>query len=418
MYCPKCKAEIKHDDPTTCPNCSTVLPQNARQKQREKDAGTEPVPRRAETAGGSSEESDEDFDFLLERIADQVDHVLEPDEPVPAGRPHATAGAGNAVERESDEFIDIDDFFGVGDAPPDEPDDVIELTNVVDAPGQKNASVSAAISGKGVQLPGEWEDDESIEEITEEDIEFVFDAPEKVEKPAQAPVASEKPGRSSKRKLALAGVVVLLFVVVFGIRFFPAEKPAPLEPKPALSPKRVEPQKPPVNRERPVEPVKALEPPENSRSTPTAEQQPAAAVDRTPGPSDPGQERLFVPQNRLRIDAATQEAPRAPEAPGKTVEKAPVRAVEPAEPTFAQGEPFFTIQVQSLHSKQLAEATRQELERKGFPAYLVERKNSRGDIRYKLRIGKYKARKEAGKEAEAFKASQGQGYIIVESTGD
>jgi hypothetical protein len=74
---------------------------------------------------------------------------------------------------------------------------------------------------------------------------------------------------------------------------------------------------------------------------------------------------------------------------------------------------FFTVQVGSYSNEAHARAFQETLAKKKYPAYLSELPNPGGKPVYKLRIGKFKTRKEAEAFGTLFQKREKMSYLIV-----
>jgi len=96
----------------------------------------------------------------------------------------------------------------------------------------------------------------------------------------------------------------------------------------------------------------------------------------------------------------------------------PGRAEE-LEPGAAPGvpsvEPYYTIQVIILTVEYNVDRLVTLLLQKGYPAYVVARTNQKGEILYKVRIGKYRTRAEAEAMGRKFAEQEHKPYIVFKS---
>ena len=83
-------------------------------------------------------------------------------------------------------------------------------------------------------------------------------------------------------------------------------------------------------------------------------------------------------------------------------------------------ETYFTVQVHALLmlGKDIAETTAYRLRDKGYPAYVIEKKNPQDNLIYKIRMGKYKTETKAKEMASFFQDKEGKYSITVKSIID
>jgi len=79
---------------------------------------------------------------------------------------------------------------------------------------------------------------------------------------------------------------------------------------------------------------------------------------------------------------------------------------------------YFTVQVHALLTlgKDTAETTAYRLRDKGYPAYVIEKKNPQDNLIYKIRMGKYKTETKAKEMASFFQDKEGKYSITVKSS--
>ncbi len=82
---------------------------------------------------------------------------------------------------------------------------------------------------------------------------------------------------------------------------------------------------------------------------------------------------------------------------------------------YAQGEIFYTIQVSTELRKPVACSLVEKLKKKGYPAYISEKKTRKGMMLYKVRIGKYKTKAHAEKVSLNYHNTEKRPYLIVKS---
>jgi len=253
-------------------------------------------------------------------------------------------------------------------------------------------------------------DDEVIEEITEDDFVSIKALTTEVAEQASTK-APAKPKRSSKTLIVLAGMVVLLIAGVLGGWFYLKTKQAPatISPKPSTSVVKKEATKVFVPKEAPVD----RKPQSASKSI---EKQQTDSVKTEPAPDKPkaaGSPKQVNAEQKPR--AASNEI--EPQTTDTAKPAASVKVVKSdTDPAYiASGEPYFTIQVATLKDKAKAESILAKLRKDGYAAYVSEKADSTGTVRYKLRIGKYKTRKEAKQAAGSYFSSKQTPFIIVQS---
>ncbi len=88
------------------------------------------------------------------------------------------------------------------------------------------------------------------------------------------------------------------------------------------------------------------------------------------------------------------------------------------ENTWPQGEIFYTIQVSTELRKPVACSLVEKLKKKGYPAYISEKKTRKGMMLYKIRIGKYKTKAQAKKVSLNYHNTEKKPYLIVKSKAD
>jgi len=86
--------------------------------------------------------------------------------------------------------------------------------------------------------------------------------------------------------------------------------------------------------------------------------------------------------------------------------------------TYVPGkQSYYTFQVSSVSNRSFPRANHNILKNK-YPAYVLLTKNEKGEIIYKLRIGKYETAAKAKKAAEIFYKYEKMKYIILKSNAD
>ena len=73
---------------------------------------------------------------------------------------------------------------------------------------------------------------------------------------------------------------------------------------------------------------------------------------------------------------------------------------------------LYTIQVEYLTNRSSAESLVEELQNKGYPAYLEERKGKDGYGGFRIRIGRFRDRKQAERMAEKLKKEAFNPWIV------
>lgn len=79
----------------------------------------------------------------------------------------------------------------------------------------------------------------------------------------------------------------------------------------------------------------------------------------------------------------------------------------------SSSESFFTIQVATFTDEQRTSTLQKKLFQKGYAAYIIESLSEGGKKVYKIRIGKFKTRKEAEEFGELFLKKEKMDYIVV-----
>jgi len=107
-----------------------------------------------------------------------------------------------------------------------------------------------------------------------------------------------------------------------------------------------------------------------------------------------------------------------PEGQHGKASKSPDTSVPPvvAGNTMARGKRYFTVQVAAVKQAPVAQALVKRLKEKGFPVYRVDQKNARGELLYKIRIGRYATRQQAAKDAAYYRSKEKLECLIVAST--
>ena len=131
---------------------------------------------------------------------------------------------------------------------------------------------------------------------------------------------------------------------------------------------------------------------------------------------------IFTHTPTVGVDTpGTQKVPAVP--PRTIVSSTPPRPTAGTSPAvkshwynkIEKGDRYFTIQVYSWRDKTTARQSLAELREKGYSAYVIERKNSKGEELCKIRFGKYPTRAGAEKMAAAFNKSEMLNAIVVAS---
>jgi cell division septation protein DedD len=243
------------------------------------------------------------------------------------------------------------------------------------------------------------------EEITPEALDTVLDELDTADKVK----TSLKRKRSSKVIPAAAVIIVVFIAAVGGSMFYLRSKQEPSvvipEPKTKAAKKEDKVLRKVLKKEEKEIIVKKE--PVSDRTAQTVqkgiEQQKVEAVKVTP--------EVTAKNNMLRQksqEKITEKYVR---------EKVIVENSSLAEPV-AEGETFFTIQVSTMLNKSFAETFVNQLKKKGYSVYVVERENPKGKLVSNIRIGKYKTEAEAKRVALSFREKEKIPYLIVKSKGD
>ncbi len=82
---------------------------------------------------------------------------------------------------------------------------------------------------------------------------------------------------------------------------------------------------------------------------------------------------------------------------------------------IAEGRPYYTIQTSTERDRDLAESRVSTLLNKGYPAYMTTYTTSGGRVLYKIRMGRYRLKRDARAAAVRFSKSEHHPYLVVQS---
>ncbi len=141
-------------------------------------------------------------------------------------------------------------------------------------------------------------------------------------------------------------------------------------------------------------------------------------VKKAPAPAPkPAEETVRVAQAK----PAKVETPAAPTEKKIHVAQAqPVQAETPAPPVTILPEVLekFTVQVSSFKESSYAQALKEKLMKKGYPAFTQQSELSGGSgIRHRVYIGRYQTRKSAARAASKIRQAEKLGTLIVQHGG-
>lgn len=351
------------------------------------------------------------------------------------------------------------------EVPVEEPEVVIELTERVEPEDVVEDELIETVTDRELEAvydldPEPMQDDGLLEEIIEDDLisadvveeitEDEFVAADVIEEITEddfvsikvltigvadqasiaAPATSK---RAPKNLIVSAGMVMLLLAAVLGGRFYLKTKkvPATIPLKPSASVANQEadkvliPKESTVNR-KPQPAGQSIEQQQTDTVTEPAPDRPKVAVpaqqvnaEQKPRVADKESEPQITDIVKSLPEIAA-ESKIAPPSPGeKSIAKPAVSAKvvksDTAGSYIAAEELYFTIQVATFKDKTKTESSLAKLRQDGYAAYISEKVESTGAVRYKLRIGKYKTRKAAKQAAESYSGSKQAPYIIVQS---
>jgi septal ring-binding cell division protein DamX len=373
---------------------------------------------------------------------------------------HEEALGNELIAEETDEVIELTDFvkpeIKVKKVGGEWPEIQLKLLDEPDAKDdetieEKSAGDMEFPDFPDIQIPGEEKD---FEETSEEDVEPVDTHTAGIT--AEAPIqGQEKSKRISMLIPALTGVAVLAIAMALGGKFYLKLQNASAPPaatqelanlqnstgssktliteaeklnaeKMDLIVTETQTEKQVVKQQKPDAAMEAAVEPELHTESEASEKQIGGNV-RQP---DDGHE-IQTKDKNVALQAADSDKDLPPvvseknEAPKQKeeVRKTPISTIHPdtsdtAAKYTAKEKRYFTLQVATLKNKAFVDSNLTNLKKKGYPAYVVEKKYDKGLVLYKLRIGKYKTKADAKKAAGLFYSKEQMQYVIVQSEID